>query len=107
MIEDREQAIQEAAGRIARLRVRAVEFDTRPGLLAFTRRLRRRLPGDERFGDPLSTAGVKPVEVIARGVSAAQPDRDSVVKELGLAGLQLWQSLSEATGRGRGRSSSR
>jgi len=42
------------------------------------------------------------VQVIARGVSALQPERDSVVKELGLAGLQLWQSLSEAAGRGRG-----
>jgi adenylate cyclase len=45
---------------------------------------------------------VAPVQVIARGVSALQPERDSVAKELGLAGLQLWQSLSEAAGRGRG-----
>ncbi len=60
------------------------------------------MPGDERFGDSLSTAGVSPVQVIARGVSAMQPERDSVTKELGLAGLQMWQSLSEATGRGRG-----
>lgn len=92
----------DAAGRAARLRTRAVELDAKPALLAFTKRLRRRLPGDERFGDPLSTAGTRPVELIARGVSAMQPDRDSVVKELGLAGLQAWQSLSEATGRGRG-----
>ncbi len=77
-------------------------MDTKPGLLSFARRLRTRLPGDERFGDPLSTAGETPVQVIARGVSALQPDRDSVVKEIGLAGLQIWQSLSEATGRGLG-----
>jgi adenylate cyclase len=102
VIEDREQSVQEAADRAARLRARAVRLDTQPGLLAFARRLRRRLPGDERFGDPLSTAGVTPVQVIARGVSALQPERDSVAKELGLAGLQLWQSLSEAAGRGRG-----
>jgi adenylate cyclase len=76
--------------------------DSRPGLLDFARRLRRRIPGDERFGDPLSTAGEAPVQMIARGVSALQPERDSVVKELGLASLQLWQSLSEATGRGLG-----
>ena len=66
------------------------------------RRFRRRLPGDEKFGDPLSTAGRAPVEVIARGVSALQPGRESVTKELGLSALQVWQSLSEATGRGRG-----
>jgi adenylate cyclase len=102
VIEDREQSVEDPADRAARLRARAVRFDTRPGLLAFVRRLRRRIPGDERFGDSLSTAGVSPVQVIARGVSAMQPERDSVAKELGLAGLQMWQSLSEATGRGRG-----
>lgn len=84
------------------LRARAVELDSRPGLLSWARRLRQRLPGDERFGDPLSTAGEAPVQVIARGVSSLQPERDSVLKELGLASLQVWQSLSEATGRGRG-----
>jgi class 3 adenylate cyclase len=88
--------------RIARLRLAAQRFDTNPSLIAAARRLRHRLPGDEKFGDPLSTAGRKPVEVIARGVSALRPDPESLAKELGLAGLQLWQSLSEATGRGRG-----
>jgi adenylate cyclase len=100
--EDREEAVRAGAQRVARLRQAAVRMDTRPGLLSFARRLRTRLPGDERFGDPLSTAGEAPVQVIARGVSTLQPERESVAKELGLAGLQLWQSLSEATGRGLG-----
>jgi adenylate cyclase len=90
------------AARRARIRQRAVQYDSAPRMLEFARRLRRALPGDERFGDPLSTAGASPVQVLARGVSAMQPERESVSKELGLAGLQLWQSLSEATGRGRG-----
>jgi class 3 adenylate cyclase len=30
------------------------------------------------------------------------PERESLLQELGLAGLQVWQSLSEAAGRGRG-----
>ena len=60
------------------------------------------MPGDEKFGDPLSTAGRAPVEVIARGVTALQPGRESVTKELGLSALQVWQSLSEAAGHGRG-----
>jgi len=77
-------------------------WDSQPALLAAARRLRGRLPGDEKFGDPLSTAGVAPVQVIARSVSALSRERDSVAKEVGLAGLQMWQSLSEATGRGRG-----
>jgi adenylate cyclase len=40
--------------------------------------------------------------VIGRSVSALQPGRQSVAKELGLSALQVWQSVSEATGRGRG-----
>lgn len=99
---DRDEGTRRAAERLGRLRAAAIRMDSRPGLLSFAQRLRRRLPGDERFGDPLSTAGETPVQVIARGVTALQPERESVVKELGLASLQLWQSLSEATGRGLG-----
>ena len=88
--------------RIARVREAAARLDTQPAFLVAARRLRRRLPGDKNFGDPLSTAGPAVVQAIARGVTALQPERDSFVQELGLAGLQLWQSMSEAFGRGRG-----
>ena len=102
----RQEAVDETArdelDRASQLRSAAVRLDTQPALLAAARRLRRRLPGDEKFGDPLSTAGAAPVQVVARGVSALAPERESVVGELGLAGLQIWQSLSEAAGRGRG-----
>jgi adenylate cyclase len=91
-----------AGDRARKLRRFAVQVDSHSSLLSATRRLRRQLPGDEQFGDPLSTAGVQPVEVIGRTVSALQPDRKSVLQELGFAGLQVWQSLSEAAGRGRG-----
>jgi adenylate cyclase len=96
------ETAEEASRRAARLRNTAVRIDSQPGLLAAARRLRQRLPGDERFGDALSTAGASPVEVVARGVSALQPKRESFLQEVGLAGLQVWQSLSEAAGRGRG-----
>jgi adenylate cyclase len=85
-----------------RLREAAVGVDSHPWLLAVARRLRRTMPGDERFGDPLSTAGDRAVHVVAREVSSLQPDRPSAFHELGLGALQLWQSLSEASGRGRG-----
>jgi adenylate cyclase len=84
------------------LRRAAARLDSEPKLLDSVRRLRRRLPGDERFGDPLSIAGDAPVEVIARSLSAFSPERESFLSEVGFAGLQLWQSISEATGRGRG-----
>lgn len=91
-----------AGERLARIRAVAVRADSAPGLLAAARALRRRLPGDERFGDRLSTAGAGPAETVARGASALQPGRPSASHELGLGALQLWQALSEASGRGRG-----
>jgi adenylate cyclase len=99
---DTAQEDDESADRLARLRGAVGRIDSEPSLISAARRFRQRLPGDEKFGDPLSTAGRAPVEVIARGVSALQPGRESVTKELGLSALQVWQSLSEATGRGRG-----
>jgi adenylate cyclase len=99
------EVLGDDAGRQSRLRLFLGRLDTQPALLGAARRLRSRMPGDEKFGDPLSTAGVAPVEVLARGVSTLAPERPSVAQELGLAGLQLWQSLSEAAGRGRGEQS--
>jgi adenylate cyclase len=101
-IQDPADQIEPPADRLARLRAAVTRFDSEPALLSAARGIRRRLPGDEKFGDPLSTAGRAPVEVIARSVSALQPGRQSVAKELGLSALQVWQSVSEATGRGRG-----
>jgi adenylate cyclase len=92
----------ETDDRAATLRRFAVQVDSQPALLTAAQRLRRRLPGDDQFGDPMSTAGPQPVEVLARRVSAMQPERKSVLQELGLGALQVWQSLSEATGRGHG-----
>ncbi len=101
-IQDHADLVEEPTDRLSRLRGAFARLDSKPALLSAARRFRRRLPGDERFGDPLSTAGRAPVEVIGRGVSAFQPGRESVAKELGLSALQIWQSVSEATGRGRG-----
>jgi adenylate cyclase len=102
VIQDRADDVEKPAHRLARLRGAVARLDREPSLISAARRFRRRLPGDEKFGDPLSTAGRAPVEVIARGVTALQPRRESVAKELGLSVLQVWQSVSEAAGRGRG-----
>lgn len=85
-----------------RVRAAAVRADSHPAALRAARWLRSRLPGDERFGDPLSTAGRAPVEVLGREMSALEPPRPSAAHELGLGALQLWQGLSEASGRGHG-----
>ncbi len=103
MADDLQRTEEQNERRLARIRAAAVQADSAPSLLAAARWLRKRLPGDERFGDPLSTAGDAPPEVLARQVSALQrSNRPSVAHELGLGALQVWQGLSEATGRGRG-----
>jgi len=88
--------------RLERLRRAAVRADSHPNALRATRWVRSRLPGDSRFGDPLSTAGPEGPQLLGRRVSELQPGRASAAHELGLAALQLWQELSEASGRGRG-----
>jgi adenylate cyclase len=97
-----DRGAEDDASRLARIRAAALALDSQPALLAIARRARRGLPGDERYGDALSTAGDDPAQVVARRVAALQPDRPSVVQELGLSALQVWQSLSEKSGRGRG-----
>ena len=103
MADELERTDEAREKRLARIREAAVQADSAPQLLAAARWLRKRLPGDPRFGDPLSTAGDAPPEVLARQVSALQKSgRPSVAHELGLGALQVWQGLSEAAGRGRG-----
>lgn len=101
---DPEAAREEAArGRMTRLRAAAAHVDSHPAVLGAVERLRRRAPGDERFGDRLSTAGRRdPASVVARGVSALEPGRPSALHEFSLGALQVWQSLAESAGRGRG-----
>jgi adenylate cyclase len=82
----------------------------KPGLVRALRTARELLPGDENFGDQLSTADDRPSAVIARFLSERQggggdgPARGlgSASSEAGLAALQVWQSLSQRVGRGAG-----
>ena len=71
--------------------------------MATAKFIRRLLPGDDRYGDALSTTGTQVPQRIGRLVSEAEPERPSAVRELGLGALQAWQALSEAQGRGRGK----
>lgn len=91
-----------ARGRLVRLREAAVRVDSHPALLGAVEKLRRRVPGDPRFGDRLSTAENRPASLVARGVSALEPERPSALHAAGLGALQVWQSVAESAGRGRG-----
>jgi adenylate cyclase len=92
-----------AARRKPKLRARARRTDSRAPLVATAKFIRRLLPGDDRYGDALSTTGTQVPQRIGRLLSEVEPERPSAVRELGLGALQAWQALSEAQGRGRGK----
>ena len=89
----------ERPGRLARL-VRRIDDD--PRLLKLVRLGRSRLPGDERYGDPLSLTGDAAPAVLGRRLSALTSQRPGALREVGMSALQVWQGVSEAQGRGRG-----
>jgi adenylate cyclase len=71
-------------------------------LIAGAKLLREMLPGDSRYGDALSTAGSTPAHTVARRISELTAEQPSVMREVGLSALQVWQAAAEAQGRGRG-----
>src|SRR4051812_1118755 len=73
-----------------------------PALVSGLRRVRRLLPGDPEFGDPLSTAGRDSAGAIARLADKLFEDDAVASRELSLGALQVWQSMLESVGRGRG-----
>ena len=77
-------------------------LDGHPRLVKAAELLRARLPGDVRYGDPLSVAGDEPPQVVGRRLAQLTAKQPGALRELGFGALQVWQSLSEAQGRGRG-----
>jgi adenylate cyclase len=94
--------VAQREGRVARLAAAFRRLDSSSDLIVAARRARRRLPGDSDYGDPLSTTGARPRDVIGRQLAALSGERPSVTRELGFGALQLWQGLSEVQGRGYG-----
>jgi adenylate cyclase len=77
-------------------------IDKNEALLAFVKRMRKRLPGDEDFGDPLSTARFGHLEAANEQWTELTENRPGVVREIGRGALQLWQSVLEAGGHDQG-----
>lgn len=63
------------------------------------RRVRRVLPGDPEFGDPLSTAGDGGPQAAARAADRLMGDRSAVSREVSLGALQVWQALTDRMSR--------
>jgi adenylate cyclase len=77
-------------------------FNSKPGTVQALRRLRRALPGDPGFGDPLSAAGRDSAGAIARIADRLFDDEPKASQELSLGALQVWHSMLERAGRGAG-----
>jgi adenylate cyclase len=88
--------------RLAKVTTTGRRLNQDPRILTAVRRLRDMLPGDSRFGDPLSVAGEKQSNLVGRRLSELTAERPGVLREAGLSALQVWQAVSEAQGRGRG-----
>jgi adenylate cyclase len=82
---------------------RARELNEHEAVLEAIARTRRRLPGDDRFGDALSTADQARDPTLTRRIARLAGQRSGgAVHELGLGALQVWQAAAERSGRGRG-----
>src|SRR3954468_12223755 len=86
-----------------KLAARARELEQSPNVVKAARRMREALPGDSEFGDPLSTAGSEQPQVVGRRLSVLTEQRPGLLRETGLSALQVWESISEKQGRGRGK----
>jgi adenylate cyclase len=88
--------------RRARLAAALRRWDAHPRALHAAHRARAWLPGDERYGDPLSVAGDEPSQLLGQRLATLRLQRPSAAREAGFGALQLWQALAEAQGRGHG-----
>src|SRR4051794_8199565 len=94
------------SGRTRKIGAKAAEsakkVNQSPALMTAVKLARQLLPGDSKFGDPLSTSGEKQAQLAGRRLAALTAERPGVLREAGLSALQVWQAVSEAQGRGRG-----
>ncbi len=72
-----------------------------PRLMQAMKIARKLLPGDSRYGDPLSTVGSEPRQIMARRLSDLAAERPSILKEVGLGALQVWEAVADVGGQKR------
>lgn len=77
-------------------------IDRHPRSVQMLRRFRQAMPGDPGFGDPLSVAGKDGASTVARIADRLFDEQPRASREAGLGVLQMWQSLRERAGRGKG-----
>lgn len=70
-----------------------------PRLIQAMKIARELLPGDSRYGDPLSTVGSEPRQVMARRLGELTLERPGILKQAGLSALQVWEAVAEGGGK--------
>lgn len=70
-----------------------------PRLIQAMKIARELLPGDSRYGDPLSTVGSEPRQLMARRLAELASERPGILKEAGLSALQVWEAVAEGGGK--------
>ena len=98
-ISKRDEAAREST--IAKLSAALKRTDEKPRLLMAAKLARELLPGDSGYGDPLSTGGSQPSQQLGRRLSSLTAERPSLLGEIGLSALQVWETIS-AQGADRG-----
>ncbi len=98
-ISERDEAAREST--IQKLAAALRRSDEKPRLLMAAKLARELLPGDSGYGDPLSTGGSHPSQQLGRRLSAITAERPSMLGEIGLSALQVWDTIS-AQGADRG-----
>jgi adenylate cyclase len=92
----------EKGKRRSKMAAGAKRLNESAALMTAAKLVRQLLPGDSKFGDPLSTAGKEQAQIAGRRLSELTAERPGVLREAGLTALQVWQAMSEAQGRGQG-----
>jgi adenylate cyclase len=82
------------ASTIAKLAAALRRTDGQPKLLLAAKAARELLPGNSGYGDPLSTGGSNPSQALGRRLSALTAERPSLLGEIGLSALQVWESMA-------------
>ena len=100
MDDQRGAAARAAAKRVAEA---ARNANRRQSAIDALRRVRRALPGDPGFGDPLSAAGSDGAAVVARIADRLFDEEPRVTHEAALGALQVWHAAVHRLGRGQQR----
>jgi adenylate cyclase len=94
--------VRSSPRRARRIAGSARRLNRSPKLLNAARRTREWALGKQQIDYGLPSVRGRPVDVAFRQLAALRTEQPGVAGELGAAGLQSWQRLAEAQGRGRG-----